>query len=131
MILSTIVIASLLAAPGDAPVRSARLLPESAQAGPVRPRLWPPVLATVGGAGLALAGLGLIWTGIFVGYWYAFSFATAAVVMLTAGIVVFAVAVPLTVLGGIKLRQTLRARREFDETIQRQEHPPLVTIATF
>ena len=128
--LTPIIIASLLASSPDAPVRSARLLTEAAIP-PIRPALWKPVLATAGGAGLALVGLGLVWSGIAVGYWYAFSLGAAAVAMLAVGIFVFAVAVPLTVIGAIKLRQSVRARREFDQARELPEQPNLVTLARF
>jgi hypothetical protein len=116
-----LVVAQLLAFSPDAPVRSAHLLTQTVTE--TKPRLWPPIVATAAGALGILTGAGLIGTGVFLGYWYAFSFAAVSVVLLTGGIVLVAVAVPITIIGAVKLRNTIRERRAYDA--------PLITVARF
>lgn len=128
--LATLLVASLLTVSPDAPVHSARLVPELSDTQAPRPRLWPPLLLTVGGIVLGLSGIGFIWAAAVVGYWYAFSFAVAAVAMMAVGIVFFAAAVPLMVIGAIQLHRARIARRALDEAPP-VEDSALITLATF
>ncbi len=121
----------------DAPVivspeRSARLL-ERAELERIRPRILSPLLLTTGGIAAGLGGVAFVWAGLFTGIYYAFSFAVGSVVLLSVGIVLFAVAIPLTALGAVKLHRARKERQRIDRRLEEldEQEAQLQTIATF
>lgn len=123
--LAAMLMVTVLLGAADAPERSARLLDETAKLEAQRPKLLPPLLLFSGGTAAALGGAALVWTGLVTAYWYAFTFATGAVVLFTVGVVLLAVGLPLAIIGAVKLRRTLAARAEIDRQLEG------LTVATF
>lgn len=119
----------------DAPraERHAALLAERTALEAARPKIVAPILMISGGVVSALGGIAFAWVGVFTAIYYAFSFAVGSVVLLTVGIVFFAVAVPLTVVGAVKLHRARLERRRIDQDLERLEHEEagLIPVATF
>lgn len=119
----------------DAPraERHAQLLEERTALFAARPRIVAPILLVTGGVVTALGGVAFAWVGLYTALYFAFSFAVGAVVLLTIGIVLFAVAVPLTIVGAVKLHRARVERRRIDQDLERLDHEEagLLTVATF
>ena len=119
-------------APGTAE-RHAKLLSEITELTEARPRVTGGILLTTGGALTALGGVAFAWVGLLTATYYAFSFAAGSVVLLSVGIALFAIGVPMTVVGAVKLHQARKARNEIDQRLEQldREEAGMQTIVTF
>lgn len=139
--LTALVLTSLAISPGvrlvqdDAPVmdRSATLLAERTDLERARPKILFPILLTTGGIVAALGGVVFVWGGLFTGIYYAFSFAVGSVVLLTVGLVLFAAAIPMMVIGAVKWHRARKERNRIDQRLEQLdvEEAGMQTLATF
>ena len=141
--LTALAVAVLTLVPGAQPLegpivtppsaRHARLLTERSELQAARPRILLPILLTTVGAVTALGSLGVLWAAIFTATYYAFSFATGSVVLLTVGLVLLAAAIPVTAVGAVKLHRARKERRRIDGLLEQLEleEAGMQTIVTF
>lgn len=135
MLLALILTTGVHLAETDAPKaeRHAHLLEERTALTAARPRIVAPILLISGGAASFLGGAVVTWVGFFTSAYYAFSFAIGGAVLFTVGVVLMAIAVPLVVIGAVKLHRARLERRRIDQDLEKLEHEEssLLTLATF
>lgn len=119
----------------DAPKaeRHAALLTERSALTAARPKLVAPILLISGGVASGLGGAVCLWVGLFTGAYYAFTFAIGSAIFFTAGVVFAAAAIPLIVVGAVKLHRARLERRRIDQDLEKLEHEEagLLTVAEF
>lgn len=113
--------------------RHAHLLEERSALYAARPKIVAPLLLISGGVASGLGGAACLWVGLFSGAYYAFTFAIGSVVFFTVGVVFAAAAVPLIVVGAVKLHRARLERRRIDQDLEKLEHEEagLLTVAEF